>query len=148
MLLYQRVQVVLLSLSPERQFGALRMKCSLDPITNQKEANFKNTLTCPYIIVSTQSYCAYHQSFILELLRWNAHLTLLRPKRRPSCKIHSHASESPFLDSLTVLITRTAFSSSFGEILTLPHYETIDGQFGKYCHTRLNNRFKSVLWCS
>ena len=63
------------------------MKCSLNAITNQREANLKILL---------------------------------------------HAPKSLSLGSLTWLITRATFSSSYGEMLTLPHYETIDGKFGKY----------------
>ena len=45
-----------------------------------------------------------------------------------------------------MLITRATFPSSYGKMLTLPHYEIIDGQFGKYCRTRLNNCQKVKLF--
>ena len=68
------------------------MKCSINPISNQRKVHLKNTLTC----LKSSFLGTYRQI--------------------------------SFLGTVTVLITRATLSSSYGEMLTLPHYETIDGQ--------------------
>ena len=45
------------------------MKCSLNPITNQKKENLKNSL-----IVSRYSFCPYQQNNILELQKRSLNL--------------------------------------------------------------------------
>ena len=67
--LNHRFSLVLLCLLSEGHFGALTAKFSLILITTQKIANLQNTDTPFGIIVSSLSYCAYHRSNILELLR-------------------------------------------------------------------------------
>ena len=50
-------------------------------------ANLQNAVTRLQIILVSSSYFAYIQRDILELLRWNFHLTPLQPKRWPDWKI-------------------------------------------------------------
>ena len=46
----------------------------------QKMSNFENAFRRLQMIIFGWSYGAYHQSDNLQLLRWNSHLTSLRPK--------------------------------------------------------------------
>ena len=94
-------------------------------------ANSQNTVTLYKIIVFSYSCGAYYQSDILELLQWNPHFTLLRPKRWPIWTLLSDASKSSCLASLTVLIIRATFWSCYSKILTEPHYNPKDSKFKK-----------------
>ena len=108
-------------------------------------ANSQNTVTLYKIIVFSYSCGAYYQSDILELLQWNPHFTLLRPKRWPIWTLLSDASKSSCLASLTVLIIRATFWSCYSKILTEPHYNPKDSKFQKYCHTPLNHHFQLII---
>ena len=109
--------------------------------------NLQKTVRRLIIIFLSLSYGTYHQSCILELVRYTSRKTPLLNKRCSTCKIGLRFYESSFLPRFLVLCIRTTFCSSYVKILAEPNCAPKDGQFIKHCHTPLNNRFQLNLWC-
>ena len=113
--LNHRFQLVIMGLSSERHLGDLTMKSSLNSITTQILTYLQTSVRRLQIISfplfsqclsSEQYFAALMMECSLELKRW------------PVFKMLSHASESSFSASLTVLITRPIFWSSYDGIRT------------------------------
>ena len=109
--------------------------------------NLQKTVRRLIIIFLSLSYGTYHQSCILELVRYTSRKTPLLNKRCSICKIGLRFYESSFLPRFLVLCIRTTFCSSYVKILAEPNCAPKDGQFIKHCQTPLNNRFQLNLWC-
>ena len=66
--LNHRFQLDLWRLPSERDFGALTVKLSLNPIITRKMADLQNSVTRPLTIVFIQLFSSSRQSATLELL--------------------------------------------------------------------------------
>ena len=83
---------------------------------------------------------------ILDFLRWNPYLNLLRPKDG-YFSILFLSSKSSFLVGLIVLVIRAGICSWYDEILIERSFYPKDDQFAKWWETPPNHRFQLPIWC-
>ena len=81
--------------------------------------NLHNVVTRLWIIVFSLPYGVYYQSDSLGLLRWNPHLTPLRPKILPTCHILMVVTELHFG------AVRIKFSSNAITTKKMPNLENV-----------------------